>query len=302
MDKKIKIVVVDEVSMLPINMWNLLLSYNFYVLACGDPGQLPPPPGENGENVSNNVLEHPHVFLDEIMRQAQESEIIRLSMHVREGKSLNTFDFQKEEVMIFNKREINIDMLKWADQILCGTNKTKARLNAQLREAYGFSKDAQIGDKIINVHNEWEIVSNKQNPLTNGIIGKIKDIQIGTRTYPPQVFQQTVSAPMAAITLCDSDNEDEIFPTLYFDYTEILTGQPFFTGPQQYRILKRFPQGYLLHANFGYCITTWKAQGSEWPKVLMFEDYWPIEKELKIKYLYTGITRAESRIVLVKEK
>lgn len=56
------IVVVDEVSMLPKPMWNLLLSHGVYVIACGDPGQLPPIGEENG------VLENPHIFLDEIMR------------------------------------------------------------------------------------------------------------------------------------------------------------------------------------------------------------------------------------------
>lgn len=44
--------------MLPKDMWELLLSHNIYVIACGDPGQLPP----IGE--SNGILEHPHVFLD----------------------------------------------------------------------------------------------------------------------------------------------------------------------------------------------------------------------------------------------
>lgn len=32
------IVVVDEVSMLPKPMWDLLLSHGIYVIACGDPG------------------------------------------------------------------------------------------------------------------------------------------------------------------------------------------------------------------------------------------------------------------------
>lgn len=56
------IVVVDEVSMLPKPMWALLLSHKIYVIACGDPGQLPPIGEENG------ILDSPHIFLDEIMR------------------------------------------------------------------------------------------------------------------------------------------------------------------------------------------------------------------------------------------
>lgn len=31
------LIVVDEVSMVTIEMWNLLLSYGVYIIACGDP-------------------------------------------------------------------------------------------------------------------------------------------------------------------------------------------------------------------------------------------------------------------------
>lgn len=36
-DPCIKVVVIDEISMLPKKMWDLLCSHNFYILACGDP-------------------------------------------------------------------------------------------------------------------------------------------------------------------------------------------------------------------------------------------------------------------------
>jgi len=38
LDDPYKIIVVDEVSMLPQEMWNQLLSHRVYVLAAGDPG------------------------------------------------------------------------------------------------------------------------------------------------------------------------------------------------------------------------------------------------------------------------
>ena len=79
-----KVIIVDEISMLPKTMWDLLLSHHKYVIACGDPFQLPPV----DQNEDNHVLDKPHIFLDEIMRQAQDSEIIRVSMWVREGKPL----------------------------------------------------------------------------------------------------------------------------------------------------------------------------------------------------------------------
>ena len=37
-----KVIVVDEISMLPRQMWEQLLTNKIYILATGDPGQLPP--------------------------------------------------------------------------------------------------------------------------------------------------------------------------------------------------------------------------------------------------------------------
>lgn len=60
----LKVIVVDEVSMLPNTMWEQLLTYPVYIIALGDPGQLSP----INKDEDNHLLEHPHVFLDEIMR------------------------------------------------------------------------------------------------------------------------------------------------------------------------------------------------------------------------------------------
>lgn len=38
LNSKLKVIVVDECSMLPLEMWNLLMSHKRYVLATGDPG------------------------------------------------------------------------------------------------------------------------------------------------------------------------------------------------------------------------------------------------------------------------
>ena len=74
-----KVIVVDEISMLPKDMWQQLLSYRVFIIACGDPFQIPPISSDD----DNLVLKNPHVFLDEIMRQAEDSEIIRL-LHRKE--------------------------------------------------------------------------------------------------------------------------------------------------------------------------------------------------------------------------
>lgn len=106
-----KVIVVDEVSMLPKKLWDLMLTHGIYIIAAGDPGQLPPvDPNEN-----NHVLDKPHIFLDEIMRQAQDSEIIRFSMWIREGKSLISYRPEGKQVRVYDKSQVIPEMYDWAD-------------------------------------------------------------------------------------------------------------------------------------------------------------------------------------------
>lgn len=95
------------------------------------------------------------------------------------------------------------------------------------------------------------------------------------------------------------DEPDETFDSLVIDYNELVTGVPTLTRQEEYSIMKKYEMIIPLHFNFGYAITVWKAQGSEWGKVLLFsEPGWPKQPKDRIKYLYTGITRAADRIVV----
>ena len=52
---------------------------------------------------------------------------------------------------------------------------------------------------------------------------------------------------------------------------------------------------------YGYAITCHKAQGSEWQKLLVFEEKFPFDKEEHRRWLYTAITRASEKLVIVKK-
>ena len=53
--------------------------------------------------------------------------------------------------------------------------------------------------------------------------------------------------------------------------------------------------------DYGYCITCWKAQGSEYDKVLVFEENFPAKKTIDhLRYLYTAATRAKEKLVIVR--
>lgn len=289
-----RLIIVDEVSMLPKEMWDLLLTHKVHVIALGDPEQLPPV----SKDSDNHVLDNPHIFLDEIMRQAQESEIIRLSMHVREGKPLSTFDNTKEEVQIIDKNEIVDGMFTWADQILCATNNNRNHLNSYVRNMLGHGPTLEEGDKVIGLTNHWEVMdTNETYALTNGTIGYVSSLSEDNMYFPFWIYKDPV--PVYKITMAD---EVVTFPHLIIDKKLINTNEKTLTAKQEYMIRKAIKeQEPPYEFAYGYAITVWKAQGSSWPKVMLFEEWFPKETEEHRRYLYTGITRAENRLVVVKK-
>jgi exodeoxyribonuclease-5 len=296
LDNDFKVIVVDEVSMLPIGMWEQLLSHHVYVLALGDPFQLPP----ISKNDDNHILDHPHVFLDEIMRQAQESEIIRFSMHVREGKSVSSYQADNKEVMILSPKDLYKDVYLWADQVLCATNEKRTEINALFREYRGFGVEPEIGDKIIGLHNRWEFCSRdgRDMPLTNGTIGTITSFRKRSIWLP----QYVSSFPYLYMYTNMNAEDGSIFKSIPIDYPYLKTGQRTLTDRQlmMMKKSKRFPYGPPYDFAYAYAITYWKAQGSQWDKVLALEEGHPFDKETHLKAIYTAITRASKKLVWVK--
>lgn len=289
------VIVVDEVSMLPKKMWNLLITHGIYVIALGDPGQLPPVSKDD----DNQVLECPHVFLDEIMRQAQESEIIRLSMHIREGKPLEEFQCAGQQVQIFTPDQVVSGMYEWADQILCATNATRTSINNFVRQQKGFGEEPEIGDKIISLRNHWEEFSKAGTwALTNGAIGTITECFKNSVYVPKYIYDKPVQFLFTSMELEDED----IFQSLPIDYICLKNGQSPLTSKQQYQmsVNKKCPAPPYEFA-YAYGITCHKAQGSEWDKVLVFEEKFPFDPEEHKRWLYTAVTRAKEKLVIVRK-
>ena len=153
--------------MAPKTLMDLLLAHKVYVICLGDPFQLPP----IDKDEDNHLLDHPHVFLDEIMRQAAESEIIQLTMKIRNHETINYMKGQ--EVQVINKDELNTGMLLWADQILTATNAKRLAVNNQMRSLLGRGPTPEDGDKVICLRNYWDDLSLNGDPLVNGTIGTL---------------------------------------------------------------------------------------------------------------------------------
>jgi exodeoxyribonuclease-5 len=143
------IVVVDEVSMVPKSLMEVLFTHPCYVICLGDPFQLPP----IDKDEDNHLLDHPHIFLDEIMRQAADSEIIQLTMKIRNGESISLFN--GDNVKVLSKDQLNTGILTWADQVLVATNAKRQAINNQMRMLYNHGGRPEDGDKVICLRNYW---------------------------------------------------------------------------------------------------------------------------------------------------
>jgi len=293
-DEPYQLIVVDEISMLPNKMWELLLKHHIHVLALGDPGQLPPV----AKDEDNHVLDNPHIFLDEIMRQEDGNEIINWSMHVRQGNPLYERDGQ--EVKVIEKYNASFGMCKWADKIICATNSTRDLLNNQMRSIlmHAESRFPLEGDKIICLRNDWDFVNGRGDCLINGMSGTIHNI-IQYPIHIPYRFNgfgiQADFLPDFYDDVDDSTQGDPYFRGILMDYKLFMEGKPTITK-ENFAKLNKF---YKPHEfDYGYAITCWKAQGSEYNKVLLYEEGFP-GGDLHQKYLYTGITRARDKLVVV---
>ena len=289
-----KIIVVDEVSMLPQELWYQLLSHGVYVLAMGDPGQLSPIGDE-----TNTVLDNPHIFLDEIMRQAAESEIIQLTMKIRNGESLDLF--KGNEVQIFKKNEFNTGMMTWADQIIVATNATRQAINQQMRDILGYQGLPQHGERMICLRNYWDDCNDAGDALVNGTTGIIENPFESFRRIPAYIKNDRRDLPTIVGNFIPDGGIE--FHSIEMDKEMIMTGEKCVDWRVAYQLGKLKPKiGDIVPKEFAfaYAITCHKAQGSEWEKVLVVEEGFPFAKEEHARWLYTACTRASEKLVLLR--
>lgn len=289
-DKKIKLIVLDEASMVPDDMLWDLMEFGVKILLCGDNAQLPPVDG------FNTYLKSPDATLRQIVRQQLDNPIIMLSEMARDGKYI-PYGRYGDSVSVINKRQFIGEKRKYyltkADQIICGINKTRSAVNDELRAMRGLGALPESGDKLICTVNNWEqfIDSDFRYNLVNGIIGTV---------YNPFYDSSTGIGFMQFKV----DFLDELCPdALPFD-TGIFTD-----GKYRYRhgdYFEKFDEDgeatgafTLNRFEYGYCISCHKAQGSEFDNAVVFDESYAF-KEDKNRWLYTAITRAKKKLILLR--
>ena len=289
-DKSIKLIVLDEASMVSDETLSDLADYGVKLLLCGDNAQLPPVEG------FNSYLKEPDFTLRTIVRQQLDNPIIKLSLMAREGGYVPYGRFG-DSVAVIDKRRFSGEtrkrVLLSADQIICGINRTRAAVNGEVRQYLGFGMLPETGDKLICTQNNWEtfIDEGMKFNLVNGIIGTAyrpfydESAGIGFMMFKPDFLKEYCPE---ALPFDTGIFEDGFYRYKRGDYFEKFDedGEPVgaFT-------LNRF--------EYGYCISCHKAQGSEFDNVVVFDESYAF-KEDRARWLYTAVTRAKKKLIIVR--
>lgn len=260
--------IIDEGGTVPDYMRPTIESYGKPIIVAGDHNQLPPVK-------SKPAFIYPgtgHIdYLDEIMRQGKDSEILYIADLVCKGVPLNAGLYGN--VLVIEEKDLTDDMIKASQIIICGKNKTRDKFNNHIRKDILHINNTlpMFGEKIICRKNNWNIEVSGIS-LANGLIGQV--------IRPPMV---------------DDFNGKEFFidfkPDLLDTYFAHLNcDYKYFTANAEDRnFLKSDPYSQGEKFEYAYAITTHLSQGAEYNNGIYFQEY--LNPSIQNNLNYTGITR-----------
>lgn len=283
------IIIIDEASMVNQEIFEDLLTFSKTIISVGDSYQLPPV----GDKF--NLLQSPDLFLDEIKRQVEGSEIIDLSIRVRNEGWIPETGFFSNKVF---RLDWNSELCQkiWNEKlvfdnnliVLCGFNATRCELNKVIRQKKNITSDLPLpGEQVICLKN------NHETKLMNGQIGTIQWMMPEKNKLYKLTLDVGQENPVESIasTLCFN----QVTYTM-FDEEKKLRKQ---LWALRKSLGKKLSSG-IDYFDYGYVISVHKSQGSEWEKVVLIEQntpYW--DQEYYARWLYTGITRSYDKLFII---
>lgn len=245
---------IDEGSMLSHKLLADLNSFDKPLVVLGDPGQLEP----IGDDPK--LMHKPDIILQQIHRQAEGCGIVQFATNIRKNSHEESQIYPDVNVS-YGRRPTYAD-LRWADIVICGRNKTRWKVNDMIRSMMGFTHELlYVGEQIIILKNNMDY------GVFNGQIVTVREIADS-------------NDPNITNTVCEADSGEELrLPLFNQQFGEKPMGQ---LAP---------PYNSAVLADYGYCITCHKSQGSEWDNVLVIDEQAPQLWNAR-RWRYTAITRA----------
>jgi exodeoxyribonuclease-5 len=262
LDDPPELFIIDEASMVSFDIYNDLLSFEIPILWVGDHGQLEP----IGRNPK--VMVNPDIKLEKIHRQAEGNPIIMFADKVRRGgypQAIAKPDV--EEVKVVKKHMITEEQLGAADQVIVAMNRTRVKINKYCRKIRQLPENVpQPSDKVVCLKN------NRYEGLFNGLQGVVRT--------------------------CFRDKNWPLYRCIIeLENGRIWEGEVLANQFNKVKGLVEPERAYwkATHWDYAYAITCHKAQGSEWPSVLVMEESCPLWS--MPRWRYTAVTRAAERLV-----
>ncbi|MGL6099432.1 MAG: ATP-dependent DNA helicase [Fusobacteriaceae bacterium] len=273
------LIVVDEGSMVDPKMARDILSYGIPVIVLGDLNQLPPIFGKSA------FLTDPDIVLTKIERQSEGHPIIDISCKARNGVHIEKGEYgDNGEVQVIYQSELTDEMLTGVDIVICAKNVTRNNINNRVRRILGYTGNLpNIGERLVFRKNNWKRIIDKVVAITNGLQCCVTSNVDVSNISGKGVFNASVKPVFNSMG------------TSQFDYVPIDYGY-FMQGCKSDKCVERFNEGE--KAEFGYSITCHMSQGSQYSSVLVYEEV--LSKDIHRKWLYTAVTRAVDKLILVR--
>lgn len=271
--KKIKLIVIDEASMVSKKLSLDILHFNLPVIALGDLNQLQPVFGES------YFLEKPDFTLTKIMRQQEGDPIIYLAQEILKGHKLRYGVYGKSAVI--RKSDLSVLNFQKANCVITGTNELRHKINKYYREyinRFDQLDFLHIGEKVVCRKNNWSKMIGKGIFLTNGTSGFIDNVN------HEEYKNNQLSIDFRP------DFTDKVFRKVNIDYKHLI----------EYKTSNNDFNQYVDKFEFAYALTLFSVQGSEWDNVLFLNENFMKSFEDRKRFVYTGITRARKSIIIVQ--
>jgi len=282
-----KIIYCDEAAMVPENLFIDLMSFNIPIIFAGDKNQLPPVMS------SSYIMDDPDFVLTKIMRQAEGNPIIWLSQRVLKNQWLHYGTYGNSRVL--ENFHMGMNLLTDYDVILTNTLRLRESLNHYIRRELLHIKEISTPkryEKMICRSNNWSF-SIDGFYLVNGMTGFLIDGYGSTNKdeyvnidFLPEIFV----------------NEDDNIYESIFDDDKVFYGVPIDVKYLKASIDEKRNFGIPKYTKmeYGYVINVHIAQGSQYRRVLYFDDPFGGSREMAKKLRYTAITRAIDKIDIVR--
>lgn len=273
---KIKLIVIDEWSMVSDEFMKVIYKFGIPVIASGDKYQLRPIFGECpfADKIKYN--------LTEITRQAKYSGIVSLATMIRNGEELPKYYKFRDDARIMSKVYVKDKHLLSADIILTAKNKTRNLFNDKVRQLHGSTgKLPMVGDKLINRKNDWG-KSLDGIPLVNGIIGKCihpirrDECNLSRGIYRMDFQPDYIDDPYTCYEALKCD----------YDYLNEKCGE---------KEINMYNDGCKIE--YAEAITVHLAQGSQYNNVLYWDE-WVGDRDFMQQIRYTAVTRAVNKVIM----